>query len=158
MTQSATALAGAIASLKSAGGTQFVVANQAESFPMNDTAEQGLKIAYDQALFAALASQGVSIIEADINSIRLAIQENPAQYGLTSVSNAAGSTACVAPTGITTAWALLCSSSPGAPSGFASPEADTTSLFADDQHLASAGQKIVANYIYGLLTQNPSAN
>jgi outer membrane lipase/esterase len=52
---------------------------------------------------------------------------------------------------VTSAWALLCSSNPASPSTFVSPNADQTFLFADDQHLTSAGQKIQADYIYSLI-------
>lgn len=44
------------------------------------------------------------------------------------------------------------------PSTFTSVNADTTHLFADDQHLATAGQKIVAGYIYNLLVQTVPMN
>jgi outer membrane lipase/esterase len=158
MTSRAISLATAIASLKSAGAKNFVVANQPASFPLNDATQRQLRATYNQSLFSSLASQGVTVIQADINSVRLAINSNPAQYGFTTVSNAAGNTACTPPPGVTTAWGLLCSSNAGAPSTFASPTADTTRLFADDQHLATAGQKIIAEYIYGLLTYYTSAD
>ncbi len=154
MTTRANSLATAIASLMSGGAKRFVVANLPASFPLNNPTQQQLKAAYNQALFSSLASQGVPVIQADIDSVRLAIQNNPGQYGFTSISNAAGSTACTAPSGITSVWGLLCSSSPNAPSTFASPNADMTSLFADDEHLATAGQKIIADYIYGLLNSS----
>jgi phospholipase/lecithinase/hemolysin/sRNA-binding regulator protein Hfq len=141
LTNSANRLATAIASLKSAGAKHFVVVMQSWA-------------SYNQALFSSLASQGVSVIQADTNSVRIAMTNNPGQYGFTSVSNAAGHTACTVPSGITTAWALLCSSNPNAPSTFSSPNADTTNLYADDGHFSTAGQKIVADYVYRLILQN----
>ena len=156
VTSRASSLALAIASLKTAGARSIVVAGQPASFPLNDAAQRQLKAAANQALFTGLASQGVTVIQADIDSVRLSIYNNPAQYGFTTVSNAAGSTACVAPSGVTSAWGLLCSASPGAPAPFATPTADLTRLFADDQHLATAGQKIIADYIFALLNRNSS--
>jgi hypothetical protein len=150
--QQAQGLATAIANLKAAGGVTFLVANQAESFPTNNAQEQQLKAAYDQALFADLTTAGVTFIKGDKNSVRVAFANNPALYGFNSVSSATGNVACTQPAGVTTAWALLCSSSATAPSTFVSPNADFTQLFADDQHLATAGQEFLANYYYGLFT------
>jgi phospholipase/lecithinase/hemolysin len=147
LANAANALAQAITSLKAAGATHIVVANLASSFGTGTTPQ--LKAIYNQALFGALSGSGVSVTEADINSVRLQIAVNPSQYGFTSISNA--NTACAKPAGITSAWALLCSSSPSAPSTFVSPNADETLLFADDEHLATAGQRIIANYILGLV-------
>jgi outer membrane lipase/esterase len=149
VTDAASTLAHAVASLAHAGATHLVVANLTESF--GSTPVQQLDATYDQALFSALSGLGVNVIKADINAVRLQIRANPAQYGFTSISNSAGSTACTQPAGITSAWALLCSSAASAPSTFAAPNADQTLLFADDEHLATAGQKIVANYILGLV-------
>jgi phospholipase/lecithinase/hemolysin len=154
-TSRATGLAIAIASLMSAGAKTFVVANLPAAFPLNNPTEQQLRAGYNQTLFSSLASQSVPVIGADINSVRLAINNNPAAYGFSSTSNTAGGTACTVPPGVTTAWSLLCSSNPSAPSTFSSPNADMTHLFADDQHLATAGQKIIADYIYTLLVNLP---
>jgi hypothetical protein len=150
--QQAQGLATAIASLKAAGGVTFLVANLAESFPTNNAQEQQLKAAHDQALFADLTAAGVTFIKGDRNSVRVAFFNNPALYGFNSVSSATANVACTKPAGIGSAWALLCSSNPLAPSTFVSPNADLTQLFADDQHLATAGQEFLANYYYGLFT------
>jgi outer membrane lipase/esterase len=149
VTDAANALAQAIASLKGAGATHLVVANLTSSF--GTTTVQQLDATYNQALFSALSGLGVVVIQADINAVRLQIRANPSQYGFTSINNLPGNTACTQPAGITSAWALLCSSAADAPSTFASPNADQTLLFADDSHLATAGQKILANYILGLV-------
>ena len=150
ITSSANSLATAIATLKLAGARTIVVASQPESFGLNALQRQ-LKAAHNLTLFSSLASQGVTVIKADINAIRLAISNNPTHYGFSSISTAIGSTACTVPAGITTAWGLLCSSNPNAPSTFATPDADMTRLFSDDQHLATAGQRILADYVYSLL-------
>jgi hypothetical protein len=45
---------------------------------------------------------------------------------------------------------LLCSSNTSAPSTWAAP-AENTHLFADDQHLGTAGQQLMAEYLYHLI-------
>ena len=144
-------LAGAIASLRNAGGRFFIVPDLPYSFPLNDPTQQQARLLYSQALWSDLAAAGVNFIPADYNAVRLAIQANPLAFGFISTSTAIGHTACTAPAGITTAWALLCSSSPGAPSQFVAPNADQVYLFADDQHLTTAGQKIIGDYFYSLV-------
>jgi phospholipase/lecithinase/hemolysin len=153
VTAKAAALVTAMASLKAAGAKYFVVANLPASFPLNNATERQLRAAYNQALFAGLANQGIAVIQADIDSLRVAINANPGQYGFTSTSNAIGGTACTTPAGLNNSWALLCSANPGAPSTFVAPDAGLTHLFADDQHLATAGQRIVADSIYNLVLQ-----
>jgi outer membrane lipase/esterase len=144
-------LSSAIASLRNAGGRFFIVPDLPYSFPLNDPTTQQARLLYSQALWSDLAASGVNFIPADYNAVRLAIQANPSSFGFVSISNAAGSTACTKPAGITTAWALLCSSSPSAPSQLVAPNADQTYLFADDQHLTTAGQKIEGDYFYSLV-------
>lgn len=157
LTARAQGLATAIASLKSAGAQTIMVATLAQSYPTNDPTARALKATFNQALSNSLAAQNVSVIKSDTNVFRQAISANPAQFGFDQIGNALGTTACVKPTNIPTAWALLCSSASGAPSGFASPNADMTRLFSDDQHFATAGQKILANYNYGLLPRPTSS-
>jgi phospholipase/lecithinase/hemolysin len=141
-------LATAIASLQTAGATKILVATLASSFPGNDPGKQALKAGYNQALLTALASKGVTFLHADINAPRLAFSANPGKFGFTAVNTSPGNMACTQPAGITTAWALLCSSDPAAPSTLVSAGADHTKLFADDQHLGTEGQRLIADYIY----------
>jgi phospholipase/lecithinase/hemolysin len=155
--QQAQGLATAIANLQAAGARTFLIVNQPESFPTNNMQAQQLRAAYDQALFSDLTAAGVAFIKGDKNSVRVAFANNPALYGFNSVSNSAGNVACSEPPSITTAWALLCSSDPSAPSTFVSPNADLTQLFADDQHLATAGQEFLANYYYSLFAPPTSS-
>src|SRR5260221_684725 len=103
------------------------------------------------ANYATSAANGVNFVPADYNAMRLAIASTPALFGFQFIGTGAGQTACTIPAGITTAWALLCSSNPAAPSHLVTPDADQTRLFADDQHLTTAGQKILADYEYSLL-------
>jgi outer membrane lipase/esterase len=81
--------------------------------------------------------------------MRLAIAANPASFGFQFIDTT--NVACTKPAGVSTAWALLCSSNPAAPSHLVAPNADQTRLFADDQHLSTAGQKILADYEYSLI-------
>jgi outer membrane lipase/esterase len=83
--------------------------------------------------------------------MRLAIAANPALFGFQFIGIGAGQSACTQPAGVTTAWALLCSSNPAAPSTLVAPNAEQTHLFADDQHLTTAGQQILADYEYSLV-------
>ncbi len=108
------------------------------------------RLLYSTELWSALAARGVNFIPADWNSVRVAIAANPSAFGFTFVGTGAGQVACTNP-GVSSAWALLCSSNPGAPSTFVTPDADRTRLFADDQHMTTAGMKIQADYFYSLV-------
>jgi outer membrane lipase/esterase len=149
----ADSLAGAVASLQAAGARFIVVPDLPFSFPAGggagNAAERQLRFTYSQTLWSALAADGVNFIPADYNAVRLAIASAPASFGFQFISTT--QFACTQPAGVTTAWALLCSSNPASPSQFVSPNADQIYLFADDQHLTTAGQKIVADYEYSLL-------
>ena len=156
LVSAAGSLASSIASLQAAGARYIIVPDLPFSFPSGSGAanatERSLKLLYSQTLWSSLATSGVQFIPADLNAFRLAVASNPAEFGFISISNAMGSTACVAPAGVSSAWALLCSSSPSAPSHLVAPNADQTYLFADDQHYTTAGQKIEADYEYSLVT------
>jgi outer membrane lipase/esterase len=159
LVSAANSLASSIASLQAAGARYIIVPDLPYSFPTGSTGtnpeERQLRLLYDQTLWSSLSASGVQFIPADLNAFRLAVASNPAEFGFISISNAVGHTACTEPamsTGITTAWALVCSSNPGAPSQLVSPNAEQTYLFADDQHYTTAGQKIEADYEYSLLT------
>jgi outer membrane lipase/esterase len=129
----------------------IVVPGQSYSFPTGNPTLQAAKLAYTQALWSDLAAQHVNFIPADFNSVRLAIAANPSAFGLQFIGNGTAQTACTKPAGITSAWALLCSSNPAAPSHLVSPDAAQTHLFADDEHLSAAGQRLQADYYYSLL-------
>jgi outer membrane lipase/esterase len=148
----ANSLAAAIASLRAAGARYIIVPDLNYSFPKNDPTEQQARLLYSKTLWGALAASGVNFIPADFNAVRRAIDANPSSFGFQSTSNVAGSTACTTG-GFSTAWALLCSPNPSNPAlpHWVSPNADQTFLFADDQHLTTAGQKIQADYIYSLI-------
>ena len=151
----ADSLAAEVAKLQAAGARYIVVPDLPFSFPQGGGAgaatQRADRLLYSQALWNALAANGVNFVPADYNAMRLAIASNPALFGFQFIGTGAGQTACTIPAGVTSAWALLCSSNPAAPSHFVTPDADRTRLFADDQHLTTAGQKILADYEYSLL-------
>lgn len=163
LTSAANSLASSIATLQAAGARYILVPDLAYSFG-NATAQQ-YKLLYSQALWSGLTAAGVSFIPVDVNAMRLAIASAHAaapagsldafgfQYIDTnsSTNDALTHVACSTPTGVTTAWALLCSSNAGAPSHLVTANADQTRLFADDQHMTTAGQKILADYEYSLV-------
>ena len=144
MTQAADQLATAVQSLYGAGARHILVTGLEYSFG-DTTTLKTLKSVYTQELWNQLATLGVPFIRGDVNSVRLAITANPSRYGFTTVSNS--NPACTQPTGVPNAWALLCSSDPAAPSTLISPTAPQTNLFADDQHLGTAGQQLMGNYL-----------
>ena len=142
-------LGGDILILRNAGAQHIIVAGLAYDYPTGNSADavnrRALKLLYTQTLFQNLTQIGVPYYPADIDKVRLAISANPANYGFTSVGTA--TVACTQPAGVTSAWALLCAqSADGAPSIF-TPPAQLTDLFADDQHLAYAGQRLMARFV-----------
>lgn len=146
----ADSLAASVAQLQAAGAQYIIVRDLPYSFG-SDAATKTDRLLYTQTLWSALAAAGVNFIPSDINAVRLAIAASPLSFGFIDISNGPGHTACIQPGGVTTAWALLCSSNPGAPSQLVAPDADRTHLFADNEHLTTAGQKIVADYEYSLV-------
>lgn len=144
-------LTASVANLSRAGARTIIVPGLNFSFPNNDASEREARLVYTQALWSGLAAAGVNFIPADFNSVRVAIAANPSAFGFEFVGNGAAQTACTKPAGINSAWSLLCSSNPAAPSHLATPNADQTRLFADDSHLSTAGQKIQADYYYSLV-------
>jgi outer membrane lipase/esterase len=151
VTSAAASLATSVKSLQTAGAKYFVVPDLPFSFPLNNSTERALRLTYSQALWSALAAQGVNFIPADWNSVRVAILANPSSFGFINIGTNPGQVACTQPAGVNTAWALLCSSDPAAPSHLVAPNADQFDLFADDQHMTTAGQKIQADYYYSLI-------
>ncbi len=150
--QAAEDLSVAIATLQSAGAQHIIVAGLEYDYPTGNSTDsvnkRALKLAYTNALFQDLTQMGVTYTPANTDKVRLAIAANPSNYGFTNIGTGAGQMACTEPNGVTTAWALLCSSNPNAPSTLVSPTAPSTDLFADDQHLGTAGQKLMANFFY----------
>ena len=149
----ANSLAGAVANLKAAGARYFIVPDEAYSFPIGGGAANAAlradRLLYNQTLWAGLAASGVNFIPADVNAMRLAIVADRASFGFQFIDTT--NVSCTKPAGVTSAWALLCSSNPAAPSHLVAPNADQTRLFADDQHFSTAGEKLLADYEYSLI-------
>jgi phospholipase/lecithinase/hemolysin len=147
-------LGGDILILKNAGAQHIIVAGLAYDYPTGNGADavnrRALKLLYTQTLFQNLTQIGVPYFPADLDQVRLAISANPANYGFTNIGTGAGQMACTQPAGVTTAWALLCSSDPAAPSTWTAP-GQLTNLFADDQHLATAGQRLMSRFVRNLV-------
>ncbi len=152
----ANALATSIVSLHTAGARRILVRSLNEQIAPA-ASKRALRTAHNTALFGALAGLGSAVIKADFNSIFLAIIADRAAFGLQEFNNAPSTVACTVPAGVTFGQALLCSTAPGAPSTLVNPTADMTRLYADSDHFASAGQKIVANFYYSLLPQATSS-
>ena len=149
MSTAAQQLTTAIGQLATAGAKHIIVSGLEYSFaPNNNATEKALKLFYTNTLFSDLTSANVSYVQGSPNSVRLAIAANPTNYGFTSINTT--TVACTKPVGVTTAWALLCSSNLSAPSTWTAP-AQLTNLFADDQHLATAGQRLMARHFRNLV-------
>jgi len=153
-------LTNAITKLQAAGARTIIVPGLNYSFPLNDPAQQAAELAYTKALWSGLAERGVNFIPGDFNAVRVAIAANPSAFGFQFVGSSAAQAACTQPTIggtlLTTAYALLCISNPNpadpaAQSHLKTADAAQTHLFADDQHLTTAGQRIQADYFYSLL-------
>lgn len=138
----------AIVRLRNAGANFIIVPNQPQSFGAGDL--KSLRALYNDTVWSGLAANGVNFIPADINAVYTAIFANPASFGFQFISNTGTGPACTQPAGITSGWATLCS--PTSPiSTLVSPDAAQTHLFADNIHLTTAGQQIVADYEYSLV-------
>jgi outer membrane lipase/esterase len=141
-------LVSAVARLQAAGARYIVVPNQPESFGAGDL--KSLRALYDNAVWFGLAARGVNFIPADTNAVFTAVFANPGSFGFLFVSNTGAGPACTQPVGIFSGWATFCS--PTSPiSTLVSPDAARTHFFADDVHLTTAGQQIIADYEYGLI-------
>jgi outer membrane lipase/esterase len=139
VTTAANSLVAAVARLHNAGARYIIVPNLPATI-------SGIPLlqAYNDALWPGLAAVGINFVPADINSVLAAVKGNAA-FGFT-----ASGPACTQPAGITSGWATLCSTT-SAVSTLVSPDAAQTHLFADNLHLSTAGQLIVADYEYSLL-------
>jgi outer membrane lipase/esterase len=154
----AQALANSVAQLQVAGARYIIVANEYLT-PGLGPAGSG----YGQTLFGAtwgnLASNGVKFIPADTASVIAAVEQNPAAFGITHNPNAVGPSAyaCLPPlgSGLTSGYGVFCAptTTPSATHGYLqSANATQTYLFMDGIHLTQAGQTIIADYYYNLLT------
>ncbi|MGA7325320.1 MAG: SGNH/GDSL hydrolase family protein, partial [Rhodomicrobium sp.] len=155
----AQALSASIGNLQAAGARYIIVANE---YAVPSAAITPNETALGQTLFTAtwndLAADHVHFIPADTQSVIAAVESNPLAFGITApiTSNACmlpPSLAAFGPIGYGAVCAPVLSSNPLAPTGYlVSADALQTHLFMDGVHLTEAGQQIVADYYYSLLT------
>jgi outer membrane lipase/esterase len=144
-----------VAMLAAAGARYILVPNTismlspaaaaAAGFPYspNNTFSRGF---YDQTVWGTLAANGVRFVPADFNSLYNYVPVNPAPFGIT-VTNVN-----------TPACGPLVGSINCGPANYVTPNAPQTYFYADGPlsvtggaHLASAMQKVEADYYYSLI-------
>ena len=136
-----TAQVGLVGALKAAGA-QYVLVPTVPNIgatprflaggPVAQAGGTALSQAYNQALFAGLAGQGLSVIPLDTYSLLNEVIADPAAYGFANVTG----TACQPQI---TAQSLTCN-----PNTYVSPGAPDTYLFADGVHPTSRTHALVA--------------
>jgi outer membrane lipase/esterase len=157
LTSQAAALASAIQSLQLAGADHILV--------LGTQGSGGVSQFWMNELFTDLANLSVDFIGADIAGLIADVEANPAAYGITPGFETPGvdgaglltTSACVAGAGAT-GWGQWCANTTLVDpdlkySRLRSPNSEQESFWSDDQHLSAAGQKIEAEYEYGLLQQ-----
>lgn len=100
--------------------------------PAGQAQGTALASAYNNALFNGLAASGLSVIPLDTFHFLQEVVANPAEFGLANVTG----TACL-PAGSSS---LTCS-----PASWATPNANTSYLFADGVHPTSGAHEIIAD-------------
>ena len=151
MQQQAAGLAKMIKAVQLKGATRLSIANQPESF--GTPAQQAARQFYDAALPGIVGALGVDYVWGDRNRVRRDIVADPARFNMDHVDNHPDHIACPGgpEAGFPSGWALLCS--PSSPVITPAPFAQRT-LFADDGHWASNGQRVLGSYYYCLVRQN----
>jgi phospholipase/lecithinase/hemolysin len=151
--QKAVALARAIAGLRKRGATHLIVVNQPESF--GNAAQQGARQFYDATLQSSLTSFGVTFAWGDRNRVRQDIVDDTlhhasVKFHMMFTDNGDADVACPR-AGFSADWAIVCS--PNSPVSNPRSFAQQT-LFADNGHWASNGQRILGSYYYCLVKAN----
>nr|WP_108522505.1 SGNH/GDSL hydrolase family protein [Bradyrhizobium algeriense] len=135
--------------LQSVGAKNILVEGVQPSGPLG--------IYYNDTLRAALNSAEVDYIYADVAGLIATVTANPTAYGFTAdtvkpgINGPTTGSACVAGAG--SGWGQWCANktSNGPYARLRSVDSEETSFFSDDAHLSAAGQRILAEYEYGLL-------
>jgi outer membrane lipase/esterase len=144
------ALSAGIVDLHAAGARNIMVLNaysysrvvQANGYVAPADAENVKQSAlYASYLWSSLRNAGVNFIPVDDENVLRYVSQNPTMFGFTPASVLTANPACGAISG------LICT-----PADLVSPDAQQTHLWGDPKHLSSAGQTIVADYMYALLT------
>jgi outer membrane lipase/esterase len=154
----ANTLASKIALVQANNNIKYVVVTKlSESFG-TPALKQQLRADYNAALKGQLDSLSVQYAWADLNSVRQQVNASPSTFGIDSahLGNAAGERACTDPvTGpdpnlaIDSGWAFLCSPTSPVSTPISSAVAQQ-SMFADDGHFATGGQRIIGSYYFCL--------
>jgi hypothetical protein len=123
----------------------------------------GLATFYTNALFTALSSAGVTLVNVD--GFVANIEAHPTLYGFTAatvlpgVFGATTGSACVwTGSGPNTGWGQWCADTTAPSTNYAylrTADAEQTSFWSDDQHFSAAGQMLEAEYDFGLITGVP---
>ena len=92
----------------------------------------------------------MNFVPADYNAMRLAINANPASFGFQFIDTATADVACTRPAGVSVPGRCCVLPIRRRPLTWWRQRRPTR-LFADDQHLSTAGQKILADYEYSLV-------
>ena len=153
----AQALANSVAQLQGAGARYIIVADE---YATPGTTPSGLALGRTlfNATWSDLTAGGVKFIPADTASVIAAVVQNPAAFGITHDPTAVGPSAyaCLPPTGSSpSGYGVICAptTTPSFFHGYLqSANATQTYLFMDGIHLTQAGQTIIADYYYSLLT------
>ena len=158
----AQALANSVSQLQAAGARYIIVADEYKPPALTSTGA-GLGQTLQAATWADLAAANVKFIPADTAAVIAAVKQNAAAFGISHDPTAAGpgAYACLPPvgSGLTSGYGASCAPSTTPSSTHAylqSATATQTYLFVDGIHLTEAGQIIIADYYYDLLTA-PSA-
>ncbi|NLA68773.1 MAG: autotransporter domain-containing protein [Gammaproteobacteria bacterium] len=133
---------GIIGTLQGAGARYVLVPNipdlgltpaQIAQGPAAQAQATALATMYNDALFSALAANGLSVIPVDTFSFLREVTANPGAFGISNVTG----TACMPQI---TAQSLTCN-----PTSLVSPDAPQTYLFADGVHPASGAHRALAD-------------
>ncbi len=162
LTKAANALAKEIKVLQQDGAKYIIVVGLPQSYGSTQQ-KRNFRATYNTKLKNKLNSPPVpvSFLWADADHVRKVMEShntNPPTSSPFDITNyAIGKTGCTAmcphtgcsmpsaQSGITTDWAYVCSTTAGAPSTATN---DAASEWADDNHYATGGQKVLGTYLY----------
>lgn len=139
---------GIVGALKSAGARYVLVPNIPDIGLTPSFASQGplaaaqgtaVSVGYNDALYGALAANGLSVIPVDTFTFLREVVANPGLYGFSNVTG----TACEPQI---TAQSITCH-----PGTYAAPGADRSYLFADGVHPSSATHEIIADLAIAMI-------
>jgi hypothetical protein len=151
--QNALHFAKLIGGLQLKGAAHLIIVNQPESFGTTDL--QAARHLYNTTLKSGLDTLGVTYAWGNRDRVRQDIVDDTqlhqsVKFNMQYVGNGATVIACPQPNGFTGSWAILCSAK--SPATQPTPFAQQT-LFADESHWASNGQKVLASYYVCLVAK-----